>query len=164
MAQQLNNLTNALQGRSEQATRKLLEAEGRRLKYIALKLWRKYLASYQPKQYARTRKSQRGIKLGRVKWVDGNHLGIELTFENDLMYHDSVVKGSKKKGHSVMLISEGWNQSKRQTKLSRMLGGQVYRFTYFEGTNYLAEVEKAYNTGKPVGVRLETQWSGKFYK
>lgn len=98
--------------------------------------------------------------MGKVKRIDGNTLGIELTFENDLMYHDSVVKGSTKKGHSIMLISEGWHSK----KLEKMYGRRVYRHTYFEGVNYLAEVQKAYNTGKPVGVTLETQWSGQFYK
>lgn len=156
----LNNLTNSLQARSEQETRKLLEAEGRRLKYIAIKLWRKYLASYEPKKYARTRKSQRGIKLGKVIRIDGNTLGIELTFENDLMYHDSVIKGSSKKGHSVMLISDGWHSKKLEKKIKR----KVYRFTYFEGTGYLYQVYKEYMGRKPVGITLETQWSGKVYK
>lgn len=59
-----------------------------------------------------------------------------------------------------MLISEGWHSK----KLEKMYGKRVYRHTYFEGTNYLAEVQKAYNAGKPIGVTLETQWSGQFYK
>lgn len=160
----LDSLNNAFAAQSEQQAKRQLEQEGRRLKLIAVKIWRQYLASYKPKSYARTRNSQRGIKLGRVHRVDAFHFGIELTFENDLMYHDSVLPNSAKKGHSIMLISEGWNKEKKETKLSKMMRKQVYRFTYFEGIDYLGKVEKAFNAGKPIGITLETQWSEVYVK
>lgn len=145
---------------SDQEAMRTLEAEGRKLKYIAIKLWRKYLSEYKPKQYIRTRKSQRAIKLGKVKRLDGNTFGIELTFENDLAYHDSIFKGSNPKGHSIMLISEGWHSRKLEAKL----GGRRERFTYFEGTGYLAQVQKEYIAIKHKGISVETQWSGNFTK
>jgi len=158
-----NNLSQGLQsylqGMNEQQARRTLEMEGRRLKYIALKLWRKYLGSYQPKQYVRTRDTQRGIKLGRVKKIDGNHFGIELTFENDLMYHDSIFGRNQPKGHSLMLISDGWHARKLEDRI-----GKVHRLTYFEGTGYLYQVYKEYMRGAPRGVTLDVQWSGKYTK
>lgn len=154
---------------SEEEAIKVLQAEGRRLKYIALKLWRKYLSEYQPKKYAkhltgeagkRTRDTQRGIKLGKVKKIDGDTLGIELTFENDLMYHESVFGSSKPQGHSIMLISEGWHSKKLERKLKR----RIERFTYFEGIDYLARLKEEFESGKHQGITLEIQWAGSEFK
>lgn len=158
MAKKANNIQQAVQGFSEEEAKRLLQQEGRRLKYIAVKLWRKYLASYQPTQYVRTRKSQRGIKLGKVKQISPNQWGIELTWENSLMYHDSIFKNNPK-GHSVMLISDGWHSRKLEARI-----GRVDRLTYFEGTGYLYKVYKEWNRSAPKGITLETQWSGQYYK
>lgn len=165
----MNNLSKGLashlQGMSDAQARATLEMEGRRLKYIALKMWRKYISSYQPNVYIRTRDSQRGIKLGEVKRIDENHFGIELTYENDLMYHDSWfdkergTKGNWDKGHAVMLISDGWHARKLESRF-----GRIHRFTYFEGTGYLYQVYKEYMRGAPLGVTLDVQWSGNYTK
>ena len=150
-------LTSQLQGMNEQQAIATLQKEGRRLKYIILKVWRKYLNDYSPKEYARTRDTQRGIKLGSVRRYDGMHYAIEVTFENDLMYHDSVIGSSEKKGHSFMLISDGWKVKKGTHK-------NVKNFGYFEGVDLIGQIEKEYNAGRPMGVRLETHWSGKYLK
>jgi hypothetical protein len=166
MAKKLNDLTNALQGYAQDEARKILEREGRRLKYLALKMWRKDMEQYQPKQYAvhlgmprgkRTKRSQRAIKLGKVKMLPDGSMGIELTWENELVYHDSMFKGQPK-GHSVMLISDGWHSRKLEAKLGR----KVERFTYFEGTNYLYRLYKEYMKIAPQGILLDVQWSGKY--
>src|SRR5690606_952919 len=146
MARKLNDLTNALQGYAQDEAKKLLEREGRRLKYLALKLWRQDMENYQPKKYAvhlgmregqRTKRSQRAIKLGKVHMLPDGNLGIELTWENTLVYHDSIFKGQPK-GHSVMLISDGWHSAKLENWIGRGgKNGRVHRFTYFEGTGYL---------------------------
>jgi len=140
---------------SEQDAIKALESDGRKLKYIALKLWRKYLSEYKPKQYVRTRKSQRAIKLGKVKKLDENTYGIELTFENGLVYHDSVMGSGQPKGHSIMLISDGWHSKKAEEKLGR----RIDRFTYFEGTGYLYKVYKEYEKYKHKGIVIDTDWN-----
>lgn len=152
-------LASYLQGMSEDQARATLEMEGRRLKYIAVKVWRRYLASYQPKAYVRTRDTQRGIKLGRVHRISPFEFGIRLEFENDLMYHDSIFGKSHPKGHSLMLISDGWHSEKLERKR-----GRVHRLTYFEGIDYIGQVKRAYEAGAPFGVRLETNWSGKYTK
>lgn len=145
---------------TEAEARKVLEEEGRKLKYIAIKQWRLYLSSYTPKMYVRTRKSQRAIKLGRVIKLDNNTFGLELTFENDLVYHDSVIKKSKLKGHSIMLISNGWHSKKLEAKIGR----RIERFTYYEGSGYLSKVYNEYMKVKHVGITLDTEWSGKATK
>lgn len=141
---------------SDEEARRVLQAEGRKLKYIAIKLWRKYLQSYQPTQYVRTRDSQRSIKLGNVFKLDNDEWAIELTYVNDLAYHDSVITGSKKQGHSIMLISDGWHNK----KLEAAYGRRVDRHTYFEGTGYIYKVYKEYMKTRDNRVSLDVQWSG----
>ncbi|AYP68257.1 virion structural protein [Bacillus phage vB_BcoS-136] len=159
-----NNIASALQGMSEAQARRVLQEEGRKLERIARSVWRAYLASYTPKEYARhlgkpsgvrTGNSERAIKLKQVKRTGINEFGIELTWENDLVYHDSVM--NHKKGHAVMLISSGWTSSRGRNK-------DVYRFGYYEGFDYLGKVEKTYNAMKHPQVYLEIQWSGKYLK
>lgn len=155
-----DGLQSYLHGMSEEQAIKTLEMEGRRLKYIALKVWRKYLSSYQPKKYVRTRNTQRGIKLGKVRRIDSNHFGIDLMYENDLMYHDSIFGADQPKGHSLMLISDGWHSK----KLERRYGRRIYMLTYFEGADIIEQIEREYNKYKPLGVTLETKWSGRYTK
>ncbi|MFQ3543656.1 hypothetical protein Q7A53_06190 [Halobacillus rhizosphaerae] len=142
---------------SEQEAKRVLMAEGRRLKYIALKIWRRYLSSYKPEAYIRTRKSQNAIKLGHVKKVGSDTLGIELTFDDNLLYHDSVISKSEPKGHSIMLISEGW-------KVKRGRAKDVYRFGYFEGINYIERVKEAFESGKHKGITLVVNWQGEEFR
>lgn len=144
---------------SEAEAKKVLEAEGKRLRDISIKVWRKYLASYQPTVYARTGDSEKGINIGIVKNVGTDTWGIEVTFKNDLMYHDSVVKGKKQhpQGHSIMLISSGWHSKKLESKI-----GVRKHFTKYKGFNYLGQVVKEFNAKKHKGISLELQWSGKY--
>ena len=142
---------------SELEAIRALESEGRRLLFIAIKIWRQYLASYKPKEYVRTRKSQKSIKLGKVKRLEDDTLGIELTWEDDLAYHDSVITDGKPQGHSIMLISEGW-------KVRKGKHTDVYRFGYYEGFDYLSKVEEAFNNGKHNGITLEIRWAGKPFR
>ncbi|MGG1746844.1 hypothetical protein ABDI04_05530 [Bacillus licheniformis] len=149
---------------TEQEAIRALEIEGRKLQRIAVKVWRKYLSSYQPKKYIRTNNTERGIKLGKVKMIAPDQWGIELTFENDLMYHESVFdkqNGTRNypKGHSIMLLSGGW----KAVKLERKIGIRQ-NFTRHRGINYLGQVVRAYNLQKHKGITLDIQWSGKFLK
>lgn len=146
---------------------RVLSLEGRKLKYIAIKIWRLYLSSYSPNTYAvhktgvlgkRTGKSLQSIKLGKVKKIGVDDWGIELTYLNDLAYHDSVInrKDGRKhaQGHSIMLISQGWKAKKGKNK-------NVERFGYYEGFDYLGQVQREYETVKDKRVTLDIQWLGK---
>lgn len=164
MAREIKSFTDALQGMSEEQAIRVLRREGKRLERIAKKVWRQYCESYKPKVYAehlgsrgrRTGRAERGIKLKtRIIKVDGNHLGMEVTFENSLMYHPSVF--GQKQGHAIMLISSGWKVKKGKHK-------DVYRFGYYEGFDYIGKVQQAFEAGKERGITLEVQWSGKYLK
>lgn len=142
----------------EISARLALEAEGARLQKIAKELWQEYLTGYTPSMYVRTKKSEKSIKLGKVKRLDAFTLGIELTFSDDLTYHDSVFGDKYQKGHSIMLISEGW-QVKSTSKHAN-----VYRFGYFGGINYIGRIIKAFNHGARKGITLKVNWAGEEYK
>lgn len=157
MAQINPNILKYMQGLSEVRAREVLRNEARKLQKIAIKEWRKYLSSYMPKTYIRTGNAERSIKIGTIKKVDMNHIGIEVTYQNDLVYHDSIMGG--KRGHAVMLISDGWHAKKLEAKM-----GRVHRLTYFEGTGYLHKVYNEYNKVSPTGVSLDIQWSGQYSK
>jgi hypothetical protein len=139
---------------SPEEAEKVLRAEARKFKYVAVKMWRKYLASYKPKEYKRTRKSQNAIQIKtRIIKISPDEIGMEVTWVNDLAWHDSVVPNSSKKGHSIILISEGWHSK----KLERILGNPVYRFTYYEGWGYLDKVIAEYDRIRDKRVGLELQ-------
>ena len=169
----IDKISNALQGMKEAEIKRLMQAEGRRLKYIALKIWRETMSEYKPRVYAvhlgkkagqRTRNSARAIKLGSVRKQPDGTFTIELTWDNDLVYHDSIFQGQPK-GHSVMLISEGWHSRKLEDWIGRGgKDGRIERFTYFEGTGYLYKVYKEYMKSAPNGIFLDVQWSGAYTK
>lgn len=147
---------------SEKEARVVLHQEGKKLKSIADKIWRMYLQSYTPKAYAlgqsRTgRASERSIKLGSVKRISPYEFGIEVTFDNDLTYHDSVIGSDEKQGHSIMLISEGWQVKSGKHK-------DVYRFGYYEGFDYIGKVKREYERKAHKGISLEVNWSGETLK
>ena len=137
-----------------------LKNEARKLRYCCLKVWRRYLSSYKPSHYAvhktgvkgkRTGHSAKSIQIGGIKQIDFDEIGIEVTFTNDLAYHDSVMGG--REGHAIMLISQGWKVKKGKHK-------NVYRFGYYEGFDYLGEVQRMYDGIKDKRVSLEIQWLG----
>lgn len=143
---------------SEMEAVKVLEAEGRKLKYVAIKVWRQYLSSYKPKYYVdgtgkRTKDSLRSIKLGRVIKVDEDTIGIEVTYQNDLAYHESAFGGEYPQGHAIMLISQGW-------QVSQGWHQNIDRFGHYSGFNYLKKVREEYNKIKDKRISLDVQWLG----
>lgn len=141
----------------EQATKALIQ-EGKKLEEIVRKVWRLYESSYEPAQYIRTGKSMDSLKLGKVKKHSDDTLSIELTFVNRLAYHNSVFGG--KKGHSIMLISEGW-------KVKRGWHRNIYRFGHYnkgKGFNIIGQVKELYESNRNEKVFLEVEWQGKEFK
>ena len=166
-------MVNLYQFDSEAEAKKVLQLEGERLLAIAKRVWNSYLATYKPKVYAehlngkdangkgingRTGRSAESMQLKPVFMIDSNTWGIELTFKNDLVYHESVfTKGKKPKGHSIMLISSGWQVKSGWHK-------KIKRFGNYGGYDFLGKVVKEFNSGKHKGIELEVQWSGKYTK
>ena len=147
---------------SDEEAIRVLSAEGRKLEDCCKKVWRQYLASYKPKTYAvhltgvkgrRTNNSLNSIKLGKVKKISDDEYGIEVTFRNDLAYHNSVIGSSQPKGHAIMLIIFGWKVKKGKHR-------NIEHFGYRQGYDYLGKVEKMYNKIKDKRISLEIQWLG----
>lgn len=149
------SLNNPIGFNTEIEAKLALQREGKRLKMIADKLWRQYLDTHQGRPYRRTNKAdEKAIKLGRVKRLDAFTWGIELSFVDELSYHDSIVSKDKKpKGHAFMLISEGWQVQKGSHK-------GVKDFGYFTGINYIGRVIQEYNDSAPKGITLKANWAG----
>lgn len=148
---------------------RVLTAEGKKLERIARKVWQQYMASYSPKEYRRTGKSLRAIKLKGIKNHGGGMYSIELTWENSLAYHDSWLytegyTSTNKKGHSIMLIGTGWHSK----KLEAIYRKKIYRHTYWSwdggGGNYLNAVVNQYKATSDKRVQVEVQWSGAYIK
>ena len=162
---------------ADEATAKLKQ-EGKKLEKIAKSVWNKYLSSYKPTEYVRTGRSAKAIKLGNVKvlGVDAQgfvNLGIELTWLNNLAYHDSWLykKGktsTNKQGHAFMLIGTKWHSK----KLEKIYKKKVYRHTYWswagdsslDENSYLDAIISEYEKVKDPRFGLEIQWSGRFLK
>lgn len=144
--------------------KKTMIEEGKKLEKIAKNVWQDYLNSYQPQQYIRTGKTLAGIKLIPdvvIASVNPFRYGIRVTFENDLMYHDSVISENQPQGHSLMLISNGWHAK----KLEERFGKAIYRFTYYEGFDYIDKVIKEYEKVKsPIIDELVVEWSSRYLR
>ncbi|UGO51071.1 virion structural protein [Bacillus phage vB_BanS_Nate] len=147
---------------------KVLTAEGKKLERIARKVWQNYLGSYTPKEYVRTGKALKAIKLKGVKTLGGGLYSIELTWENSLSYHDSVIyqqgyTSTNKKGHAIMLIGSGWHSK----KLEKVYKKKIYRHTYWAGYGsggYIDQVMNQYNAVRDKRIMVEVQWSGAYVK
>ena len=169
-------IVNPVYFESPQEAELVLRREGKKLEKIAHRVWQKYLNSYTPNEYQRSGNPARAIKLGKVKnlGVDAQgfvQYGIELTWLNNLVYHDSWLfkKGKttrNQKGHAVMLIGTKWHSK----KLEKLYKKKVYRHTYWnwdkdyslDGNTYLDAVQREYESQKDRRVDLEIPWSGRF--
>lgn len=139
---------------TDDEAKKVLKEEGRKLKYCALRVWRQYLSSYKPKQYIRTKDSVNSIRLGNVYKTADGEWNIEVTFVNDLAYHDSVIGRNQPQGHAIMLISYGWNVKGGVHK-------DIPRFGKYGGFDYLGKVFKMYDGIRDKRVSLDAQWLGR---
>ena len=157
-----SNLNSKKVFETEEEAIKVLELEGRKLKYCAIKVWRSYMQSYQPSKYAehltgqdgvRTKRALQSIKLGKVKKYSKDEFSIEVTFVNKLAYHDSVFGREYPQGHAIMLISSGW-------KVKRGWHKKIKHFGYYRGFDYLGKVQKMYDGMRDNRVSLEIQWLG----
>lgn len=158
MAKKSNLLKNASSVTSANQ-RQLIVREGKKLERIARREWEAYYQSYTPKKYVRTYKSRDALKLKPpTKRIDGGW-DIVLTWENDLVYHESRFKNNDK-GNAIMLISDGWKAEKLRAKM----GGKVDRFTDFEGTGYLYNVYKKYLEVADKTITTNVIWSGNYTK
>lgn len=141
--------------------RQLIIQEGKKLERIARREWEAYYQSYTPKQYIRTYKSRDALKLKTpTKRIDGGW-DIELTWEDDLAYHDSRFGKKNNRGHAIMLISDGWESRKLKAKLG---GKRIERLTDFDGTGYLYNVYKKYLAVADRTITTNVIWSGNYTK
>ena len=144
-----------------------LELEAKKLYDIAKRVWLRYYNNYTPQVYDRTGKTIDALKIGSIRKIDAFTWGIDVFFENNLVYHESRWGKKYPDAHTVMIIG-GWSKNKRKPKtgwrVKRGWHKDIHRFGYFEGFDYLGEVEREYNKIRDQRIFLDIQWTGKTLK
>lgn len=121
-------------------------------------LWRGYENSYSPTVYRRTGKTRMGFSLSDVRTTGtgpSTRIEIDLILDDEMMYHDSLFGGSK--GHSFMLISEGWDAPGLRAYRG---GNDTYRLTTFDGVGIIDSLVNMYNNDK---VQFKFYYEGNEY-
>lgn len=121
-------------------------------------LWRGYENSYTPSVYVRTGKTRMGFSLSEPRITGtgpSTRIEIDLILDDDMMWHDSIFGGSK--GHSFMLISEGWDAPALRAYRG---GNDTYRLTTFDGVGIIDSLVNMYNNDK---VQFKFYYEGKEY-
>jgi len=132
--------------------RSSLESQASRLLGDINALWQGYERSYKPTTYRRSGAVSNGFSLSSPRTVSegiGFRVEMDLILDDGYMWHSSLFGGQR--GHAFMLISEGWAW---RGGLSDYRGGDVYRFTYFDGIGIVDTLVNKYNT---------SQYDFKFY-
>lgn len=118
---------------ASQALNVQLKQAGEELKRILTRKVQEYYNSYEPQVYIRTNEMIKSIRLSPVE-IKGTKAQIKVYFDEGSI-HPSVMGGEP--GWTGTLIGEGWKW-KDQSK-------PIYRFTYFEGTDWFDESIKEFN-------------------
>lgn len=121
-------------------------------------LWRGYENSYTPSVYRRSGATKAGFKLSEPR-VTGSgpntRIEIDLILDEGYMWHSSLWGGSR--GHSFMLISEGWDAPALRAYRG---GNDTYRLTTFDGVGIIDSLVNMYNNDK---VQFKFYYEGKEY-
>lgn len=157
--QKRNQNSNTFAFASEEDAVRALKRDGALLRRIAMTVWQQYEASYTPERYIRTGDTLRSMKLTHVYRKGLNEYVIALTYDNDLVYHDSVFKGGKQ-GHTIMLIG-GWERTEMGWKVKTGWHKDIKRFGYWEGFDYIGTVQRRYEALRNKAIDFEVEWSGK---
>ena len=121
-----------------------IESQASRLLRDINSMWAGYESSYSPVMYNRSGATKSGFKLSPPRitsGLDGTRVEVDLILDDDYMWHSSLFGYEKNRGHSFMLISEGWHAS----GLESYLGKSVYRLTEFEGVGIIDSLTSQYN-------------------
>lgn len=126
-----------------------LEARASRLLHDINTMWLGYESSYKPSQYIRTGKTKSGFSLSRPiiekdPITGGTYLTVYLILDDSAMWHNSIFGSNGTKGHSFMLISEGW----RWNQASINSYGNRYRLSEFEGVGIVDALLSSYSTSE----------------
>lgn len=115
--------------KNNQTLGQYMNNEGKKLYKCIKEEINAYYQSYSPKVYKRTRRFLQALEMSSVT-VTPNHKGlqIEIYFAPELAYHPSVFPNGSP-GYVPLLIRHGWQWQNDDLN--------IYRFTYFEGYDYI---------------------------
>lgn len=125
-----------------------IESQASRLLSDINSLWGGYMASYSPSMYNRSGAVSKGFALSAPRVVSDmgdTKVEMDLILNDSYMIHSSLFGFQNNRGNAFMLISEGWRWS---GGLDGYRGGDVYRFTHFDGVGIVDTLINRYNTSK----------------
>ena len=135
---------------------KILKSELQRLEEYIKEELQVYFDSYTPTVYKRTGDTERSITLNDP-YVEGKDLCADITFDDDLANHPSVMSTETKEqpdGYTPWLLEVGWDISDR-------VQPRRYMFTHHPGTKgaggnngYITAAVKRFNRDNKYGIKV----------
>lgn len=114
-----------------------------------------YFDSYKPTVYKRTGNTERSITLN-APFVDGKDLCAEITFDDTLANHPSVMNSKNKQhpdGYTPWLLQRGWN-------ITDSVQPRVDMFTDHPGSQYITKAVKRFNDTNKYGIQVAVFMNG----
>lgn len=125
------------------------------------KFIQEYYRSYTPKVYKRTFEFRDSLYAENIMHarVNGNRLELSVSFEPTHANHTNLFNDHK--SYVPLLINSGWNAP----KLEQMMGGSVYRLTYYEGYHYIEKAIDYFNRTNTYDIYISpndvvAEWEG----
>ncbi len=135
---------------------KMLKSELKRLEQYIKEELQKYFDSYEPTVYVRTGDTMRSITLSEP-YLDGDSLCAEITFDEGLANHPSVMGRNQPDGYTPHLLQEGWS-------ISASVQPRVAYFTDHPGSNYLLNAIARFNADNKYGLKVTAYYNGEPYR
>ncbi|MGD6896093.1 hypothetical protein [Bacillus infantis] len=115
-----------------------------------------YFNSYEPSVYERTSSTISSIKVGNPRKVTTNIWAIEITFDEELANHDSVMGSDQPKGYTPWLLEVGWD-------IRDKVDFEAPMFTHHPGTEFVKKAVKKFNANNPHKLKISVSHNGQKY-
>lgn len=121
--------------------------EAKRLQGYLREELQSYFNSYDAAEtyHRRTGDTIRSVKVGAPKKTELGFWSIEVYWDDNLAYHNSVLGGEK--GHTGFLLNYGWD-------IRDKMPYEIPNFTHFEGVYYIEKAIERWNKENKLGMKI----------
>ena len=133
----------------------ILRKEIYKLEQLMKEELQKYFESYQPVQYERTGATMDSFRVGEP-YIEGNSICAEITFDDVLANHPSVIGEDQEFGYTPWLLSVGWDIR------SKVLA-DIPMFTHHPGSQYITTAVSRYNRQNKYGIIVSVYYGDEQY-
>jgi len=133
----------------------IIKSEMKRLEEYMKEELQAYFDSYEPTVYKRTGDTMRSITLNEP-YVDGDKISAEITFDESLANHPSVMSGDQPMGYTPWLLESGWSITSR-------IQPRIAMFTDHAGTQYVSKAVERFNATSKYGIKVSVYHNGERY-